>query len=365
MSDSQERTEQATPKRMKEVRAKGELGKSQDVTAWVGVGAAAFMIPSTITHATNAATHQLYTVRAIVSDPDTGKAVQALQSALASVGETILPMLIVVSLAIIGASAAQGGIHLMKPKMKFEHFNLINGVKRTFGTQALWQGLKSLLKTGVVALVMYAVIQSLMPVLMGAGSLPIASLLSAAGGGVSSLLQFAIYAGLALAAADVMVVMRRNRKKTRMTLKEVKDESKNSEGDPHIKGQRRSLQIAMSRNRMMAAVGGADVVMLNPTHIAVALKYEPGKSAPRVVAKGSGELAARIRAEAESHEVPMVRDIGLARALHAACELGDEIPVELYRAVAEVLAFVLQLKARGMTGRVQTMSTSFLTPEGI
>lgn len=365
MADSQEKTEQATPKRMKDVRAKGELGKSQDVTAWVGVGAAAFMIPSTISHATTAAEHQLLTVRSIISNPDTGKALQALQDALGSIGETILPMLVVVSIAIIASSAAQGGIHLMVPKAKFEHLNLLNGVKRTFGTQALWQGAKSLLKTAVVAVVMYAVIQSLMPVLMGSGSLPITSLLAAADGGVSSLMQFAVYAGLGLAAADVFVVMRRNLKKTRMSKKEIKDESKNTEGDPHIKGHRRSLQIAMSRNRMMASVAGADVVMLNPTHIAVALKYEPGKSAPRVVAKGSGVIAARIREEAEVHKVPMVQDIPLARALHAACELGDEIPVELYRAVAEVLAFVLQLKTRGMTGRVQTMSTSFLTPEGI
>jgi flagellar biosynthetic protein FlhB len=365
MADSQEKTEQATPKRMKEVRSKGELGKSQDVTAWVGVGAAALMIPSTIAHASDAATHQLFTVRSIISDPDPGKALQALSTASASLGETLLPMLVVVTIAVIASSAVQGGIHVTKPKVKFEHLNLLTGVKRTFGGQALWQGLKSLLKTAVVALVMYAVIQSLMPVLMSAGDLPVAALLSAAGGGVSAMIQFAVYAGLALAAADIFVVMRRNRKRTRMSKKEVMDENKNSEGDPLIKGQRKSLQMAMSRNRMIAAIGDADVVLLNPTHIAVAIKYEPGKSAPRVVAKGSGVIAARIREEAEAHKVPMVRDIPLARALHAACELGHEIPVELYGAVAQVLAFVLHLNSRGKTGRVETMSTSFLTPEGI
>ena len=147
---------------------------------------------------------------------------------------------------------------------------------------------------------LYFVVQGLVPVLMTAGGLPVAALLDAAGGGAVGLLQSAVIAGLVLAALDVMVVMRRNRKKTRMTKKEVQDENKNSEGDPLIKSQRRSRQLAMSRNRMIAAVGGADVVLVNPTHVAVALKYEPGKSAPRVVAKGAGTIAARIREEAET-----------------------------------------------------------------
>src|SRR5690606_17438233 len=137
--------------------------------------------------------------------------------------------------------------------------------------------------------------------------------------------------------------------------KEVKDETKNTDGDPLIKAQRRSRQLAMSRNRTIAAVGGSDVVLVNPTHIAIALKYEPGKSAPRVVAKGAGVVASRIREEAEAKAVPIVRDVPLARALHATCELGDEIPVELYTAVARVLAFVMALKRRGSKGGVHTV----------
>ncbi|BAS14030.1 flagellar biosynthetic protein FlhB [Arthrobacter sp. Hiyo8] len=172
-------------------------------------------------------------------------------------------------------------------------------------------------------------------------------ILSAAVGGIGSLIQFAVLAGLVLAAADIFVVMRRNRKKTRMSKKEIKDENKNSDGDPLIKSQRRSRQLSMSRNRMIGAIADADVVIVNPTHVAVALKYDAGKAAPRVVAKGAGVIAARIREEAEATSVPMVQDIPLARALHSACELGQEIPVELYRAVAGVLAFVMSLKARG------------------
>ncbi|MBT1002814.1 flagellar type III secretion system protein FlhB [Paenarthrobacter sp. DKR-5] len=364
MADSQERTEAGTQKRMKDVRAKGELSKSQDVTAWLGVGAAALMLPSTIASASSAATDQLLTVRSVIANPDPARALQALATGLGSLAGTVAPLLAVVALAVVGGSAIQGDIHPKKFKGHFEQFNLLTGVKRTFGTQALWQGAKSLLKTGVVALVLYSVIQGLMPVLLGGGSLPVSSLLAEAGGGVSSLVQFAVFAGLGLAAVDVFVVIRRNRKKTRMTKKEVKDESKNTEGDPLIKSQRRSRQLAMSRNRMIAAVAGADVVLLNPTHLAVALKYEPGKSAPRVVAKGAGTIAARIREEADAKGVPMVRDVPLARALHAACEIGQEIPVELYTAVARVLAFVIALTSRGRrTKRVETMPTSFLNSE--
>ena len=253
-------------------------------------------------------------------------------------------------------AALQGGIHFKKFKGKFEQFNLVTGMKRIFGMQAIWNGVKALLKTAVVGFVLYSVVQSLMPVLMTAGGFSITALLAEAGGGVATLLQFAVAAGLALAAADIFVVMRRNRKRTRMTKKEVKDENKNTDGDPLIKSQRRSRQLAMSRNRMMAAVGDADVVLLNPTHVAVALKYEPGKSAPRVVAKGAGTIAARIREEAEKKGVPMVRDVPLARALHGACELNQEIPVELYNAVARVLAFVMTLKNRGSTAGVHAMA---------
>jgi flagellar biosynthetic protein FlhB len=364
MADSQEKTEQATQKRMKEVRSKGQLSRSQDVTAWLGVGAAAVMLPSTIARASEAAAGQLFSLRALAAKPDPGQALKTMGEGFSSVGGSLVPLLLVVAVTVLAGSALQGGVHFKKFEVKFDHFNLLTGVKRVLGTQALWGGVKALLKTAVVGLVLYLVVRGLVPVLMNAGGLSVASLLSAAGGGVVALLTFAVAAGLVLAAADVFVVFRRNRKKTRMSKREVKDENKSTEGDPLIKSQRRSRQLAMSRNRMIAAIAGADVVLLNPTHIAVAITYEPGKSAPRVVAKGAGTMAARIREEAEAKGVPMVRDIPLARALHAACELGQEIPVELYNAVARVLAFVLQLKARGRSrgpmgrSRVEILPTS-------
>jgi flagellar biosynthetic protein FlhB len=269
----------------------------------------------------------------------------------------LTPMIVVVTVAVLAAAAVQGGIHFKKFSGKFEQFDLVKGLGRTFGGQALWNGVKAFTKTGVVGLVLFVVIQGLMPVLTTAGGLPLTALISAATGGTSALIQSAVLAGLILAFADVFVVMRRNRKKTRMSKKEIKDESKSSEGDPLIKSQRRSRQLAMSRNRMMTAIVDADVVLVNPTHFAIALKYEPGKSAPRIVAKGAGEVAAKIREQAETDRVPIVRDIPLTRALHKACELGQEIPVELYTAVAQVLAFVMALKARGAAKGVHTMST--------
>ena len=356
MADSQEKTEQATDKRMKEVRSKGQLSRSQDLTAWVGVGAAAIMIPSTVERAANAATDQLFSVRGIVAAPDPGKAVTALDDGFASIAGIIGPMLIVVFIVVLAGAALQGGIHFKKFKLDFENFKLLSGLKRIFGTQAVWGGVKALLKATVVGLVLYGVVQGLVPVLLTAGGLPVSGVVAAAGGGVASLVQFAVASGIVLAAVDFFVVMRRNRKKTRMSKKEVQDENKNSEGDPHIKSQRRARQMAISRNRMIAAISDADVVLVNPTHVAVALKYEPGKSAPRVVAKGAGHVATRIRAEAEAKNVPMVQDIPLARALHSACELGQEIPVDFYRAVAGVLAFVMALKARGAATGLHRMA---------
>ncbi len=356
MSDSGEKTEQATDKRMKEVRSKGQLSRSQDLTAWVGVGAAALMMPATIERASNAVADQLFSVRGIMSEPDPGKALLALEHGLGAMAGIMTPMLVVVFIAVLAGAALQGGVHVKKFKADFEHFKPLPGLKRMFGTQALWGGFKALLKVAVVGTVLYGVVQGLTPVLLTAGGLPVSGVVSAASGGIAALIQFAVAAGIVLAAADFFVVMRRNRKKTRMTKKEVKDENKNSDGDPLIKSQRRARQMQMSRNRMISAIGDADVVLVNPTHVAVALKYEPGKSAPRVVAKGSGHIAARIRAEAEAKNVPMVQDIPLARALHGACELGQEIPVDFYRAVAGVLAFVMALKARGAAAGMHRMA---------
>lgn len=345
----QEKTEQATPQRMKKVRAEGGLSKSQDLSAWLGVGAAVVMMPMTLDRGIAAAREQLDVIRDVIASPEPALALQALSGGLGSVLVTLGPMLAAVVVAAIVANAAQGGVHIATKKLKptFKQFNIVKGLKRTFGGQALWQGAKALLKTTVVGGVLYIAVQDLIPTLMTAGGLSISSVITVAGGGLRALLIWAVVAGIVLAVVDVLVVIKRNRKQTKMSKKEVMDEHKQSEGDPQMKGARRSRQLAASRNRMLGAVADADVVVVNPTHVAVALRYEPGKGAPRVVATGKGHVATRIREEAARHHVTMIADVPLARAIHGACKPGDEIPAELFMAVAQVLAFVMSLKRRG------------------
>lgn len=364
-TDTGERTEKATPERLRRAVRKGQIGRSQDLTAWVAVGAAAVMTPVTIDAASSALTERMGAIRAVARDPEPSRAVEAVAGAIGAVGGILLPMLIVVLVASTVAAIAQGGVRLRGIPMRVEQFDLVAGLKRTFGTAALWEGAKALLKTAAIGAALWVVVSGLVPVLMASGRHTVEWLLRIAGGGVASLLQVAVAVGLLLAAIDVAVVLRRNRRHTRMTTQEARDEHKKSEGDPLIRSQRRARQLAVSRNRMIAAVGDSDVVLLNPTHVAVALRYEPGRSAPRVVAKGAGVIAQKIRERADEAGVPMVRDIVLARALHASVEVGHEIPEHLYTAVAQVLAFVQHLRARGSGHGTHTMPPATLRGRGL
>lgn len=353
--DSGERSEKATPERMKDVRSKGKMTRSQDLTAWLGIAAAALMIPGLMSLAEQAGRQQFAAIATVIGNPQEQSAIDVLDLGFSSLPATLTPMFIAVLVVIMATAALQGGIRFKKFKVDPSNLNLLSGVKRVFGFQALWQGVKALLKVCVIGWVLWSVISGLMPLLLQSGSLPITSLLGAGGSGAASLIRASVIAGLVLAALDVFVVMRRNRKHTRMTRKEVTDENKRTDGDPLIKSQRRSRQMSMSRNRMMAAIADSDVVIVNPVHVAVALRYEPGKSAPKLVAKGAGNIASRIREEAATHKVPMVKDIPLARNLHSVCEIGDEIPADTYNEVARVLAFVMTLKARGTGAGVHTV----------
>ncbi|MFC0713868.1 EscU/YscU/HrcU family type III secretion system export apparatus switch protein [Cellulomonas biazotea] len=363
-SDGQDRTEKATPQRMKEVRRKGGLGRSQDLSAWIGLGAAAAVLPLVLDRARAASVDQLAAFRDVAADPDATDVVQVLGDGLGSILETMLPLFAVGVLAAIAVSAAQGGVHLHRLRLHAEHLKPKGIASRLVGAQAWWQGTKTLLKTAAVALVLVAAVQAVAPALMASGRLPLSHLIGIATDGTSTLLRAGIAAGVLLAVADVVVVWRRNRKQTRMTLREVKEEHKRTEGDPMLKGAIRSKQLSMSRNRMMAEVANADVVLVNPTHVAVALRYEPGTGAPRVVAKGAGAVAAKIRGAASDARVPMVEDVPLARALHAACELGQEVPAHLFTAVARVLAFVMALRRRGAgAGQHRVPGGSTLPPD--
>jgi flagellar biosynthetic protein FlhB len=342
-----DRTEKATSQRMKEVHRKGKLGRSQDLASWLGLGAAVLTVPMVLSRGRAAAIEQLAQVQDVAADPTVAGAVQVMDNALRSVVSTLAPLFVVLMIVTVGVGMAQGGYHPRRLTIHVDHLKPMSGLKRLFGMQAIWQGAKTLLKSAVVGVVLFIGIKSMVPVLLASGQLPLTSLLGTASSGTASLLRTGIVAGLLLAVADVIVVMRRNRKQTRMTLKEVKDEHKRTEGDPMLKGAIRAKQLSMSRNRMMSEIATADVVLVNPTHVAVALRYEPGKGAPTIVAKGAGAIAAKIRAEATEKRVPMIEDVPLTRALHAACELGQEVPAHLFTAVARVLAFVMALRRRG------------------
>jgi flagellar biosynthetic protein FlhB len=226
---------------------------------------------------------------------------------------------------------------------------------------SLWEAVKILVKTAGLGLVLWAIVQRTAPKLLAAVDAPLSVTLSIAGQGVLTLVRASIVVGLVMAVADYVVKRKHLNKQLRMSLHEVRQEHKQAEGDPHLKGARRSKQMAMSRNRMMSDIASADVVLVNPTHVAVALRYEPGRGAPTVVAKGAGAVAAAIRARATEERVPLVEDIPLARAIHGSCEIGEEIPAALYGAVAQILAFVMSLRSRGSaagTHRLPATATS-------
>jgi flagellar biosynthetic protein FlhB len=285
----------------------------------------------------------------VIADPDPTEALHILKDGMMSAAWAVLPLAMTMMVIGIAAAGAQGGIRVATKLFipKFSRLNPLPGIKKMLGPQALWEGTKALVKTTVLGIVLYSTTKDVIPVLMTAGQLPLPSLLGVVSDATIGLIRAAAAAGIVMAAADYFVVRRRTNKQLRMSKEEVKQEHKNSDGDPLIKAQIRARQMAMARNRQMADVPLADVVLVNPTHVAVALRYDASKGAPRVVAKGQGPIATKIRELAAEHRIAIVQDVPLARALHGSCEVGAEIPAEFFGAVAKVLAFVMSLKARG------------------
>ena len=346
---SGEKTEQPTPQKLKKAKREGQIGRTQDIGAWFGMLAASILLPRTMESAMRHAEEVTTNFADVIADPQPAQALAILKEAMIGAAWAVLPLAMTMMVVGIASAGAQGGIRVATKLFipKFSRLNPWPGLKRMLGPQALWEGTKALIKTAVLAGVLYTTTKDVIPVLMTAGQLPLASLIDVVLDSVLGLIRAASAAGIVMAAADYFVVRRRTNKQLRMTKEEVKQEYKNTEGDPLIKAQIRARQMAMARNRQMADVPTADVVLVNPTHVAVALRYEPQKGAPRVVAKGQGPVATKIRELAAEHRVPMVEDKPLARALHGSVEVGSEISAEFYGSVAKVLAFVMSLKARG------------------
>ncbi|HEX5771550.1 MAG TPA: EscU/YscU/HrcU family type III secretion system export apparatus switch protein [Nocardioidaceae bacterium] len=363
MSSGEEKTEKPTPKKVKENRKEGKVPRTQELGSWGALLVVALLLSWLVGNGTDRIRELMLRSLALVEDPDPAKVLALLREG------TVTGLLIALALGFgvmvvsVAGGAAQGGIFFATKslKPKWSKLNPIQGAKRIFGAQAWWEGAKLLLKSSVVGLLVWRAVQELMPLL--GGLVPMHVALDMAAATATGLMRDVAVAGLVAAAADYAFQRRKMGKQTRMTKKEIRDEHKMTEGDPLVKSAIRSRQLAAARNRMMADIPQADVVLVNPVHVAVALRYESSRGTPRVVAKGAGAVAARIRAVADENRVPMVEDVPLARALHASCEVGQEIPPELYHAVAQVLAFVLSRKAKGVAaGRHRSPRTDGSLP---
>lgn len=369
---SGEKTEKPTAKKRRESRREGQVARTPELGTWFALCVLTWAGPAYLTHLGDLVTTLLRTALNLISDPGALGRTTALDTTTTpGAGQPVAPQvphavgalveqgasLLLQSLVLIGVTVillscaitlAQGGFYLATknatPSMK--KLNLLTGAKRLFGPQGWWEGGKALAKMAAVSAVLYFTMRHASSTL---GTLPtFTSAVDTAFANAATLLRAAAATGLALAVVDYLVIRRRVGKQTRMSKEEVKQEYKHSEGDPHVKGRIRAQQRAMSRNRMLSDVAGASVVLTNPTHLAVALVYTPGSGAPRVVAKGAGHTATRIRDEAQRHHVPQVRDVPLARALYAATDVGQEIPHDLFTAVAFVLVYLTRRRHSGL-----------------
>jgi flagellar biosynthesis protein FlhB len=351
---SGEKSEKPTLQRKKEARREGRIARTPDLGAWGGLLVTTMLLPMVVRNTMNNAEHLLRATTAIIVAPEPNKALDLFATGLRGAALAGAPLAAAMLLTGVATAAGQGGLNfatkLLRPD--FKRLNPLLGIKRIFGPHALWEATKITIKTGILAGVLYFSMRGLFPRLLNAGNPPVMTMVGMVTDAIVSIARLAAGAGLVMAAADYAMSRRRIGRQMRMTKQEVKEEHKRSEGDPHVKNAIRGKQMEMSRRRMMSDLEKADLVMVNPTHVAVALHYDPVKGAPRVVAKGAGAVAARIREVAANKRIPMVQDVPLARALYKACDLGQEIPPELYGAVAQVLAFVMTLKARGSAAGV-------------
>ena len=346
---SGEKTEKPTPQRLKKARKEGQTPKTAELGAWAGVLALTMIIPGAMERYMDGIQQLMIQGAAAISHADVDSVTPLAVSALKLFATVFLPLGLGLLAVGVTASAVQGGIHFatkaIKPSMK--KMNPVQGVKRMFGTQGMWDSAKALIKCGALALALWKATESTRLLLAASGALPLATILDAAGQSALMMLRVGAITGLVLAIADYLVVRKKTMKKLKMSVSDIKQENKQAEGDPLLKQAIRSKQMSMSRNRMMSDVAKADVVLVNPVHVAVALKYNPLQGSPRVVAKGSGEIAAKIREKAAEARVPIGQDIPLARALNTSCEIGQEVPAQLFTAVARGLAFVMHLQAKG------------------
>jgi flagellar biosynthetic protein FlhB len=354
-ADGQERTERATPKRLEEARRRGQIPRSRDLsTAAVMVTGATglyFLGSQLGSDMHGIMSHALTLTREQALD--TSRVVPLLSSAAADALFACVPLFGLIVLAALLAPLALGGWSFSTKALmpQFNRLNPLSGLKRMFALRSLIELGKALAKFGVVAVVAVIVLWNGATELLSLGREPTASaIVHAVRLSVQGLI--AVSAGLLLiAAVDVPYQIWQYAKQLKMTREEVRQEMKESEGSPEIKGRIRQVQQQLARQRMMQDVPNADVIVTNPTHFAVALKYDDQRMrAPIVVAKGVDLVAARIREVAGENRVPIFEAPPLARVLYRNVDIGQEIPSNVYVAVAQVLTYVFQLKAAAKAG---------------
>lgn len=344
----EEPTERATPKREKEAREKGQIARSRELsTMGVTLSAALgfmFFGGSMLEGISSVLVQGLSPTKESIFD--TGRMFEPLKAGTLHAVTTMAPLLIVASIAAITTPAALGGWSFSIKSMAFkgERINPIAGLKRLFALRGLMELLKALAKFLLVGGIGVAVLLSMADDILVLGRLPVMEALESSGHLI--VLAFVLFSAslIVIAAVDVPFQAWDHMKKMRMTKQEIKEESKDIEGRPEIKGKLRQMQQEAAGKRMLEDIPIASVVVTNPTHFAVALRYEgDSMGAPKVLAKGADHMAARIREVASEHGVPLFEAPPLARALFASTEIGDDIPEELYLGVAQVLTYIYQL----------------------
>lgn len=362
--DKDGKTEKPTQKKIKDARQEGQFPRSQDFGTWASIAAAIAVMPMSVSLTNDQLREMLARLPEVMEDPSLPRAFEVMNQMPMAILIGAAPMTLAAMVTAFIATAMQGFYPSSKAlKPKFSRMNPLQGIKRMFGLRAAWEALKALLKVVVLAAVVWVVGKDLVSQLVGQGILPLMATVQMTSADLRQMVFAAAGAGLVLALADYAYQRHEVMKQLMMTPKDIKDEYKQQEGDPQLKGAIRQKQMAMSRNRMMAEIPDANVVLTNPTHLAIALKYEAGKGAPKVVAKGSDKVALMIREIAKENRVPVVEDKPLARALFRVCEVGEEIPAELYMAVARILAFVMQAGKPGRNAATRKPPTKTPVPD--
>jgi flagellar biosynthetic protein FlhB len=351
-TDLSEKTEDPTQKRLDDALERGDVVKSQEVNTWFIIAGATLVLSA---FSGSMASMQV-SLRDLLANAGRmrtdGAALLSLAKQLeyAMIVAFGVPLLILMIAAIFGNMVQHRLVFSGEPlKPKLSKISPIAGAKRLFGKQAWANFLKGLFKVVAIGAVMTMVFWPERHRLDSMVRMDPMSIVAATKGLSLQLLGAVVAMLAAVAIADYLFQYRTWWERQKMSLQEIKQEYKQTEGDPHIKGRLRQLRDARRKRRMMAAVPTASVVITNPTHFAVALKYERGMSAPVCVAKGVDAVAFRIREVAKDNDVPVIENPPLARALHAAVKIDDEIPVEHYKAVAEVIGYVMKLK-QGFAG---------------